>query len=104
LRIIPSGEFVGKGEIELWSTKAISFLGTESVRDCARRRPSQAAPVGGLSANPLVEVDDFAPIEPRIDVADAAALGAAKVSADSLPRPIRQAVKLKISYYSPAEN
>jgi hypothetical protein len=56
---------------------------------------SKAAPSGGPSPNSLIEVYDFTPIEPRIDVADAAALGAFQVSADGLPWPIRQAVKLQ---------
>jgi hypothetical protein len=56
----------------------------------------EAASVGGLSPNPLVKVDHLTPIQSRIDVADAAAFGTAKVSAHGLPRPIRQAVKLQV--------
>lgn len=54
----------------------------------------EAASVGGLFrlADTSIEVDDLAPIESGIDVANAAAFGAAKMRADRLPRPIRQAV------------
>jgi hypothetical protein len=45
------------------------------------------------SANALVEIDNLAPIQARIDVAHRAAFGAAKVRTDLVPIPIRQVLQ-----------
>jgi hypothetical protein len=61
-----------------------------------------ANPAGAMAANAFhrstntfIEIDDFAPVQPRIDVADRTANRATQVSADIDPIPIREIIDVE---------